>query len=40
MGIHTMKHRSNMIGGMLRVTPAEGGGAVVICRVPNKQPEP
>ncbi len=37
MGIRTMKHRADLIGGTLRVAPAEGGGTVVICRAPNKQ---
>jgi len=40
MGIRTMKYRSDVIDGTLRVTPAEGGGTVVICSVPNKQLEP
>ena len=36
MGIRTMKHRSDMMSGTLRVAPAEGGGTVVSCRVPSK----
>jgi len=40
MGVRTMKYRSDVIDGTLRITPAEGGGTVVICRVPNTQPEP
>jgi len=38
MGIRTMKHRADLMGGTLRIAPAEGGGTVVICRVPNKVP--
>lgn len=37
MGIRTMKHRADLIQGSLRVAPAEGGGTVVSCRVPNKE---
>lgn len=36
MGLRTMKHRSDLMGGTLRVVPAEGGGTVVICRVPSR----
>ena len=38
MGIRTMKHRADLIQGSLRVAPAEGGGTVVSCRVPSKEP--
>lgn len=40
MGIHTMKYRASMIGGDLWITTGEGGGTVVICRVPNPKTEP
>ncbi len=37
MGLRTMKHRADLIRGDLRVAPAEGGGAVVACRIHRTQ---
>jgi PAS domain S-box-containing protein len=36
MGLHIMDYRARSIGGTLRVQPGEGGGTVVICRVPQR----
>jgi PAS domain S-box-containing protein len=36
MGLHIMDYRARSIGGALRVQPMDGGGTVVICRVPRK----
>jgi signal transduction histidine kinase len=36
MGLHIMDYRARSIGGTLRVQPGEGGGTMVICRVPQR----
>lgn len=39
MGIHTMRYRARMIGGDLRVEPAEQGGTRVVCNFPVDGPD-
>lgn len=34
MGLQTMRHRSNLVGGECRIEPGDDGGTVVRCRVP------
>lgn len=34
MGLLTMSHRAQMMGGMLKIEPRQGGGTQVICSVP------
>jgi signal transduction histidine kinase len=35
MGLRIMSYRADMIGAALKVEPAEGGGTLVVCRLPN-----
>jgi PAS domain S-box-containing protein len=36
MGLHTMEYRARTIGGILKISPAPGGGTIVSCRVPQR----
>lgn len=36
MGLHTMNYRARLIGGVLRIHPANRRGTVVMCRVPPR----
>jgi len=37
MGIPTMRYRANMIGGILHISPAAGGGTLVTCTVSQRK---
>jgi PAS domain S-box-containing protein len=37
MGLGIMRYRAGLIGGVLRITPAEGGGTVVTCTLPERK---
>ncbi|MCE9562631.1 MAG: PAS domain S-box protein [Planctomycetes bacterium] len=36
LGISTMRYRANLIGGALHLSPADGGGVLVTCTVPQE----
>jgi PAS domain S-box-containing protein len=36
LGLSTMRHRANLLGGSLRITPADGKGVRVVCIVPKE----
>ena len=40
MGLRTMAHRARILEGELTVTPADGGGTCVACRVPRAAGQP
>lgn len=37
LGLSIMEYRAGLIGGVLQVTPSQGGGTVVTCTVPRSQ---
>jgi PAS domain S-box-containing protein len=37
LGLRIMEYRAGLIGGVLRVTPPQGGGTVVTCTLPRSQ---
>jgi PAS domain S-box-containing protein len=40
LGMHTMKHRSRLVGGLLTIENASDGGAKITCQVPLPFPTP
>ena len=40
IGLPTMRHRAQLLGGVLEVAPLQGGGTQVVCSLPHYPPPP